>query len=348
MGMEVVNAVLLLFVLIVLSLSATAGQDYDAFLATHSQHAKPISEQQLFQNLRAARLSFSNSTDTFTVTSINGSLILTPRLNLTAEQLKQNITSALNIRFLIDTLPHALRTQPVYLQDTTCARTRHVTIVDEHVGNLTLTILHPFSPNGNGILGLHGHNSSPKELIEKFYGKDLACAGYTVIIPALRAMNCDQDENTVSKAFLLNGFTLMGLHVYETLLATQYARELGLDSLGALAHSGGSSLLHLTLLYEPGITAIVHDYPPNYFNFCGPGRIHDETIPALQPYTAMIQNTTVPRLHMPYNFIENKTAVPAQHIISFFDTKLPQQSWFKRLVYTARRWITQSIHLYIS
>ncbi|GAI30121.1 unnamed protein product, partial [marine sediment metagenome] len=76
------------------------------------------------------------------------------------------------------------------------------------------------------IIGLHGHRETNVIFRDNYFGIDFVARGFLVIIPTFRAMNIDKEEDAVTRKLCLNGFTLMGLRVYETLLVIKYLKYL--------------------------------------------------------------------------------------------------------------------------
>jgi len=70
----------------------------------------------------------------------------------------------------------------------------------------------------------------------------------------------DKAERDLSLRFLREGFTLMGLRVYETMLALKYLRGLkdaDPSRIGVMGHSGGCVVVNLLVRLADGIAAQV-------------------------------------------------------------------------------------------
>jgi hypothetical protein len=129
---------------------------------------------------------------------------------------------------------------------------------------------------------------------------------------------------------LYNGFHLMAIRVYETLLIEKYLRSVNrVDTarIGILSHSGGSSTANLVIHLTEGIAAQVTDHFVEWrdrnFTPSGDGYIHCETVPGLFPLTTTFSedwSAPIPRLIIPYG--ENGFEEDASAILNFFATHL--------------------------
>lgn len=158
-------------------------------------------------------------------------------------------------------------------------------------------------PHGDGphpaILGLHGHRDTDRIFVREFMGEDLSRAGFAVLVPRLRAHHCSLRESRIALTLLEHGFTLMGLRAYEALLMLEVlAAEPGLDPsrTGIPGHSGGASTGNLVIRITGDrrpVAAYVTDHLVDYLNACGLRDVHCETVPALAPIAAAINDLYV-------------------------------------------------------
>jgi dienelactone hydrolase len=242
---------------------------------------------------------------------------------LSSEELKNIIINSLNIKFLLNHLKSSSQLDVLVISSVDYRHyvEKELIINDKFIGKLHVLLLKPKESNQSkaAILALHGHLLNPKAFL---FSEKLANAGYIVAIPKFRAMLCDKTEENTSKKLLLNGFTLMGLRVYESMLVVKYLQSLeGVKNIGAIAHSGGSSTLNLIVRIPNFLKAIVYDYNVNYLNFCSFNRIHCETIPQLYKYHPAINNPetlTIPNLKAAYEYSD----ISFEEIKSFFDNNL--------------------------
>jgi len=242
---------------------------------------------------------------------------LPPVMTLSQEELHVRIIDALNIGFMLEGLD---------------ARPLQVTIfADPLVGEFEALQLEPSESDPMpAIIGLHGHFDTPEIFAENYLGADLAAAGYLVLMPQFRAMNCFGPEDEISRALISGGFNLMAMRVYETLLLEKYLRSLPrVDSrrIGILGHSGGSSTANLAVHLTDGIAAQVTDYYVDWRDRCIPPPldlpVHCETVPGLFPLSTTFpddRSAPLPRLSIPY--AENGFAADADAILDFFATHL--------------------------
>lgn len=114
-------------------------------------------------------------------------------------------------------------------------------------------------------------------------------------------------EHNVALRLLAEGFALMGLRVYESLLGPKFLRHwpgIAPERIGLIGHSGGSSTSNLTVRQGTGFRAYVSDRAVDCAEWIPLLRMyHCETVPALYPYAALINNLstcTVPALKVPY------------------------------------------------
>ena len=217
------------------------------------------------------------------------------RLGLSANDLRARILDALNIGFFVD----AIGSSPVVAT----ARDRHdgALFAEEHLlldeGDVTVDVTVLVPKDGvdvhPAIVGLHGHSDDAAGFVRRYMGQELARAGYLVIVPWSRAMDCGPEEEAVSLRLLRNGFALMGLRVEEALVAIRYLREradVDRTRIGILGHSGGSSTANLVVRVTDWLAADVSDHVVDYRDLCE-GRVHCETVPALFAISADINDS---------------------------------------------------------
>jgi len=247
----------------------------------------------------------------------------------TNAELKKAILANLNINFLLENInERGLVVTNISNKNHQNYLEKEVLFTDEHVGTFDVLILIPkkkgIKNKFPAIIGLHGHGDSNKTFMNKYLGADLAQSGFVVIMPSFRAMSSQPDEE-ISLLLLQNGYTLMGLRVYETLLLIKYLQYLEIvdnNNIGILSHSGGSSCANLVVRITPSIKAQATDYFVNWLPY--KAKIHCEVIPALSYYQKAInsyQSLSIPVLSLPYSFANRQ-----QTIISFFETHLKKNN----------------------
>ena len=244
-------------------------------------------------------------------------------LAMDAATLKNEIANAMNIQFLLDDIATKREVTSVYRRVEKDHHAEILQIVDPHVGRFDVLILTPkINANGHGILALHGHGDTPLKMAQNYLGYDLVRSGFAVVIPRLRVFDCyrkDTSENDVAIELWANGFSLMGLHIYEALL-TQYEvnqrPKYNIDRWGILGHSGGSSTTVTLSRLGATFDAIVVDHQVDFNNACGKKGIHCETFGPLFKLAKTINNLeTLPVDHLlvPYKYGKQK-----KDIVPFF------------------------------
>jgi len=245
---------------------------------------------------------------------------------LSEEGLRDAVADILNIRFLLEGIRGRL------LAVTTIGRTENpdhtqyeLLFQDPWVGVFEGILL---VPKGQGpfpaVLAIHGHNDDARVYRDKYHGGEYPARGYAILMLTMRAMGSGLEslvEHYIAREFLLNGFNLIGLRVYESLLGLKYLRYLPAvagDRIGLIGHSGGSSTGNLTVRLEPGFAAYVSDFSVDYAEWVPFFNVyHCETVPELYPYNLLITDfgtCSVPIRSVPYGYTNGM-----EEIFDFFD-----------------------------
>lgn len=184
------------------------------------------------------------------------------------------------------------------------------------------------------IIGLHGHFHAPSTIADQYMGAELAKKGFIVLIPYFRVMEHDNEEMLLSVKLLENGFTLMGLRVYEVMLLLEYARRteiIDAGRIGLISHSGGSTVANLAVHLTDLVSAQVTDYYSNYLDCRGDNEfIHCETVPGLHAYMELINSghdLKFPVFKANYGF-ESKDE--RRQIMDYFLTRLGENTVEKK------------------
>ena len=134
----------------------------------------------------------------------------------------------MNIGFLLEDLSIKRQVKIHHTKKTNGLTEEIVEIIDPHVGRFDMLVLIPEKVStSSAILALHGHGDHPDAMARKYMGRHMARKGHIVAIPRIRAHDCYKDEsaeNIVAKDLWAHGFSLMGLHVYEALVAQNNTR----------------------------------------------------------------------------------------------------------------------------
>lgn len=228
---------------------------------------------------------------------------------LAGQELRGALLEGLNLGFLLDAPDAPLTVTLIAEQEHDTYADRTLLFEGPATGTFPARLLVPHGPGPfPAVVGLHGHGDTPSKFLDKYMGHELADAGYVVLVPLLRAHDCSQTENDVARALLEDGFTLMGMRVWEALLMARYLKSrpfVAPDRLGLLGHSGGSSTANLVVRVTGCYAALVTDYLQDYRNTCGPDDIHCETIPAVAPLAPDVNDAStlpIPRLKVSYAF----------------------------------------------
>jgi len=283
----------------------TCKADYLAFVEKAAGHARPTTEDAIHQALLACDA---------------GEVPLVPG-PLPPDDLAAAIVDGLNIGFLQDGLDE----RPLTV--TTIARTEAADHVEEHllledpwVGTFEGLLLTPPGPGPfPAVLALHGHGDSVWVYRDEYHGGEYPAHGLAILMLGLRVMGSGPPamlENDVAKKMLVQGFTLMGMRVYESLLGFKLLNALPrIDGtrVGLIGHSGGSSTGNLTSRLERRLKAYVSDYQVAYVEWTRPYPFyHCETVPALYPYSALINDpatSEVPILKVPYKYTDGMDGI---------------------------------------
>ncbi len=234
---------------------------------------------------------------------------------LPEDTLRPALIGGLGIGFLLDGLDE--RRLDVIItgeSETAYYRETDLVLVDPWVGEVPTILLTPLTPGPyRAIERSFGPGDDAAIYRDRYHGSEHPGHGYAVLILTMRAMGIDYAEHAMSRALLLEGFSLMGLRVYESLLGLRYLRsraDVRADQIGLIGHSGGSSTGNLTIRVQPldppdGFRAYVSDHRVNYFGSSPIEPYHCETVPALYPYYVAIdalERASIPTLTVPYAY----------------------------------------------
>jgi hypothetical protein len=283
--------------------------DYDAFIGLAQDRAVPLSQADLDAQVAA-------------LAAGQGQILTDP---LPADALRQAILDGIGVRFLFDGIDERkLEVITTATSSTDSYNERDLLFVDPYVGTFKGILL---VPKGSGpfpaVVAIHGHPESAEVFMAVHYGKSFPDYGYAILMLTMRVMAIDATEHDMSWKLLENGFTLIGLRSYETVLGLKYLRYLSNirhDRIGLIGHSGGSSASNLTVRFEPRFKAYVSDNSVDWLSSGANEPYHCETVPALYPYHQLINDfssSATPIDSVMYGYVG---AVPG--IFQFFDQYL--------------------------
>lgn len=275
------------------------ASDYEALPDVAQEHASPITESELWEQLEQLR----DDTAPVRDGSIDG------------PELRSLLIEAANLRFLLDQLAHGdLSVTEFEDVEAGPAVQRTFVIDDPFVGQFRGLLL---QPEGDGpfptLVVAHGHEEFDQEWIDRYDGWELIHRGYALVVPTLRVNDATQVEADVTLGLLREGFTLMAIRVYETLLSIRYAASLPhVDPcrVGLVGHSGGSVASNITARISEGLAAFVSDLTSEYYQEAPGDLFIDETSPALHEFHPQINDFStfdLPSLKVGYRY-ETETA----------------------------------------
>lgn len=283
-------------------------EDYENFIQIAQEYAYPITEDELQDQLDAiAHYEVELVEDT-----------------LPENELTDVIIEKTNIGFLLEDInKRPLKVTIIDKNSTNRYNYRELIFNDPYVGQFFGILLTPRQGGPHpAVVALHGHGDWAQIYMNDYFGEDYPGYGYAILMLSLRGMATGEWEDLITRKTLLNGFSMMGMRIYETLLALRYLYYLpniDNDNIGLIGHSGGSTASNLTVRVVPELKAYVSDFKGKYYNY-NQGEILDETLPTLYPYHSLIldfQTSTVPILDVPYGYQNER-----DEIFSFFNQNL--------------------------
>ncbi len=198
----------------------------------------------------------------------------------------------LNIRFLVDRIEEvSVSAEIVEEKRYRNYDQKKIKLIEENVGTFFISLLIPSRTEKKlpVIIGLHGHGDTSNSFKNSYFMEDLVSGGFAVAMVSFRASHHHVDD-LISPLLYMNGFTLMGLHVYETLLVVEYLKDQAyIDSgkIGLMGHSMGSCVSKLVSRISSDIKAGVFDTVAHFLTF---PPFHCETLPALAFYRNQIND----------------------------------------------------------
>ncbi|MBI2059905.1 MAG: hypothetical protein HYT87_09060 [Nitrospirae bacterium] len=275
--------------------SKSCTGDYLAFPAIAAPYASPITEDELNRKLSD-------------IPAGRTPIVAEP---MPAETLREMLLDRLNMRFLEEGLDN--RPLKVAITGETSSAEYEETALlfeDPLVGTFKGILLTPKTGGPSpGIVALHGHGDTAEIYRDTFHGNEYPAHGYAILMLTLRAMNIDADEHEVTRTLLLNGFNLISLRVYESLLGLRYIRcreDVDPDRVGLIGHSGGSSTGNLAVRIDPKLRAFVSDHQVDWYKSGDDEPYHCETAPDIYPYFELINDfptSPTPILQVPYGYL---------------------------------------------
>jgi hypothetical protein len=275
--------------------AGNCAADYLAFPEKAAQWRRPVSEADLegsLQDIAAGK-----------VEVLDGAVA--------PDELRNAILDNLNMRFLVEGMEgRALAVKIASDLDTGEYRETELLFEDPFVGTFKGILLRP--KRGGvfpGIVAVHGHGDVAAVYRDRYHGAEYPGRGYAILMLTMRAMNIDDDEHSVTMALLVEGFNLIALRAYETMLGISFMRclsEVDPDRIGLIGHSGGSSTGNLVVRIDPRVQAYVSDHQVNWYSSGEGEPYHCETAPALYPWHKRINDfstSQTPVLQVVYGYL---------------------------------------------
>lgn len=293
--------------------SCNCASDYSEFFHKAKDFSHPISEEELNHRF-------------WEIDQNQVSMIQNP---IPEGEFKTILFQKMNIEFLINGInERPLRVTNVYYEEKEDYTEKHLVFEDPYVGKFFGILLTPKVDEITAVVqALHGHSSDPEDYIKNYFGIEYPKKGMAFFSSYIRTMyQCGGNESELSKSLLLDGFYLLGLEDYESLLGQKYLEfEFPNANIGLIGHSGGSSIGDVLIRVNQDYKAYVSDF---YCDFKGVnnGYYSHMTNPIMWPYTVLINNfagASVPVLSVPYEYEDPNTGESYMpQIFAFFDENL--------------------------
>lgn len=248
-----------------------------------------------------------------------------PSGEITPDRFASAVVSALGVGFLLDQLEEVHSSVAFLADELHLGHTVHRFLIDDPwVGTLGGFFV---LPEGEGphraILAEHGHGTEAVDWLDTYGGLDYVEAGFVLFAVDHRMMYADDGESEVGHDLLADGFTLAGIHIYESLLVHRLMRwhpAVDADHIGLLGHSAGSNRGNLMVRLTDTFGAYVSDNPTLFdFDPSAP-RYHEALVPELAPWQDAIgdsQTAPTPTLEVDYGFPEGTGP-----LLEFFEATL--------------------------
>jgi hypothetical protein len=203
-------------------------------------------------------------------------------------------------------------------RDVGVVREEVVVLDDPWVGSFQARLL---LPHGAGpfpaVLALPGHCDSSESYARQSGGDAWVRDGFALLILDHRSDEADELEDWVARHLLVHGFSLMGLRLYEAMVATRYLRarpEVDAEHVGLVGHSGGSAVGNLLIRLDDRYGAYVSDMVSHYDSRSQDDLWLCDTNPALARIdgaVSQLQRARVPTMNVPYAYEDRLPAMRA-------------------------------------
>ncbi len=268
------------------------SEDYLRLPTLALDHAVPRSEQDLRADLAAARSAPRDAG------------------GLRDDELRPLILDALNLGFLLDGFDSRPLLATTVLEREDGDWTEEVVVLDDPwVGAFQIRILRPLGAGPfPAILALPGHSESSSSHLGRLGADQWVQDGVLVAALDWRVDEADALEDQIVHALLAEGFSLLGLRIYEAIVTTRYLRarpDVDGTRLALIGHSGGSAVGNLLIRVDDRYQAYVSDMASSHDSVSAQGLWLCDTVPALAGLAGSIramEGALVPTLSVPYGY----------------------------------------------
>jgi hypothetical protein len=289
--------------------------DYYRFIETQSRHALPTTSVKILQSVESL---------------LRAPIILE---QIGTKELRSKLLDLLNVEFIfkqIESIPLGVFSE--IIEQTDEYSKKRLTFFDPFVGQFKGFLFEPKSKRKYPVvIALHGHASGPEHMKKLLGAKDYLSNGIALLLIESRGICGAPNEDELVKELMLNGFSLLGLHVYETAVALKYLAvkddepggKIDSKNVGLIGHSAGSTTGNVAVrIFGRRIKTFVTDQNVSYLDpsFSWEGALWVYDVPSLYPYRNIINqfekmDTFV--LPLPYGF-EDPNRNYQKEIIQYF------------------------------
>ncbi|MDP8256686.1 MAG: hypothetical protein P9M14_13125 [Candidatus Alcyoniella australis] len=259
---------------------------------------------------------------------------------LSPDDLSEALMDGGNISFLTDGMYDRELNVTVLDQKVEASFCRQLLLFeDPFVGAFTAMHISPINPMAETdgsfqvptVIASHGHCENPERFEIDHYGERYPDHGLGIIMHSSKGICVDDYEADTSFNLVSNGFSTLGIKVYEEALLLRYLKaNLGVDEghIGLIGHSAGASLGNITSrIFYDDFAAYVADTETSYVAWLPwgaglEGFCYVMTL-GIYPYHVQIydfENNAVPTIMIPYDGGDRPDN--EQRIFEFFEEKL--------------------------
>lgn len=280
------------------------GSDYKKFTRKNRKQRHAISSAEYLKQIETAQLYLKTHPEGKQTSDLRGKIIQELKIDF--------LVRGIHRRNMVVTLVAERRGKGFFEKE--------MLFTDPQVGTFPVLLLVPDKERiaKSAVIGLHGHDGSFWDF-QSIIGRQLAAEGFPVIMPSFRAFSVPVDV-VLSEELYLNGFTLSGLRVYESLLLIKYLKYKGFNTFGIIGHSAGSNVAYQAALINQDIKALIYDQEPDLLSLLTAGESHCEMLTDFNDHTHFNRH--------PYNAFPHCDTLPGlayygPQIIKELDLKVP-------------------------